>query len=203
MPGRKPQGLATRGASAWARRAHGPMRPVEPRVANLARGGAGTGARPDAAQLRARLRRLQRTVRRLRLQRALERTLSARRSLAPRHVNIGLPFGTSLSDPHRRLLGTGSRVRHLTVRERSALRDSALARFAREAVGQALASATTLPPLRRRLVMKAIYARQLAGCHRGEALHGRKALRREQPPSAAASRSGRRRGARCCNTRRR
>jgi hypothetical protein len=78
----------------------------------------------------------------------------------PRHVNVGFPFGISLTDPERRLLGCGSRVRHLTIRTRSDLRDPALARFVREAAEQALARATTPPPARRRLVIKAIYARQ-------------------------------------------
>jgi len=78
----------------------------------------------------------------------------------PRHVNIGLPFGTSLTDTGHRLLGTGARVRHLTLRTRGELRDAGLARLVREAAGHALASATTSPPTYRRLLVKAVYARQ-------------------------------------------
>jgi hypothetical protein len=78
----------------------------------------------------------------------------------PRHVNLGFPFGTSLTDPQRRLLGSGARVRHLSVRTASDLRDPELAHFVREAAGQALARATSAPPSRRELLVKAIYAQQ-------------------------------------------
>jgi hypothetical protein len=78
----------------------------------------------------------------------------------PRHVNLGFPFGTSLSDEDGRLKGDGARVRHLSIHTPSDLRDPVLARIVREAVAQALARAVTPPPLRRRTVIRAIYARQ-------------------------------------------
>jgi hypothetical protein len=78
----------------------------------------------------------------------------------PRHVNLGFPFGTGLTDPQRRLLGSGARVRHLTVRTASDLRDPVLARFVREAAGQALARVSSAPPPRRELVVKAVYVQK-------------------------------------------
>jgi hypothetical protein len=78
----------------------------------------------------------------------------------PRHVNLGFPFGTSLSDEDGRLKGEGARVRHLSVHALSDLTDPMLARFVREAVAQALARAVTPPPVRRQTVIRAIYTRQ-------------------------------------------
>lgn len=78
----------------------------------------------------------------------------------PRHVNLGFPFGTSLRDPLARLQGTGARVRHLSAHTSKDLRDPVLARFVREAASQALSRATTAPPTRRHLLVKAVYARQ-------------------------------------------
>ena len=78
----------------------------------------------------------------------------------PRHVNLGFPFGTSLTDEDGRLMGQGARVRHLSVHARSDLTDPVLTRLVREAVEQALARALTPPPRRRHLVVRAIYARK-------------------------------------------
>lgn len=78
----------------------------------------------------------------------------------PRHVNLGFPFGTSLTDEDGRLQGQGARVRHLSVHRRSDLTDPVLTRLVREAVEQALARALSPPPRRRHLVVRAIYARK-------------------------------------------
>jgi hypothetical protein len=78
----------------------------------------------------------------------------------PRHVNLGFPFGTSLSDRGGRLEGDGARVRHLSVHTRSELAEPALAGLVREAVAQAMARATTPPPVRRQTIIKAVYASQ-------------------------------------------
>lgn len=78
----------------------------------------------------------------------------------PRHVNIGFPFGTALTDPKGQLQGSGARIRHLTVRVPKDLREPSLAGLVREAAAQARAKMDGPLPQRRRLVVRAVYARQ-------------------------------------------
>jgi hypothetical protein len=65
------------------------------------------------------------------------------------HVDIGFPFGTALRDPDGRLLGSGARIRHLTVRVPKDLLEPTLAVLVREAAAQALAKPVGPPPKQR------------------------------------------------------
>ena len=55
------------------------------------------------------------------------------------HLNLGFNSGTSLSDPGNLLEGTGSKIRHVPIREPSDLSNPALADLIREAVQKAQA----------------------------------------------------------------
>ncbi|GEM_PF-5067801 len=50
-----------------------------------------------------------------------------------KHINISLPSGASLSDPDRLLHGTGSRVRHLKIKELKDIRTTAVRKLLNEA----------------------------------------------------------------------
>jgi hypothetical protein len=55
-----------------------------------------------------------------------------------KHINISLPSGASLSDPEGMLHGTGTRIRHLKIRELKEVQTPAVRRMLAEARKNAL-----------------------------------------------------------------
>jgi hypothetical protein len=56
---------------------------------------------------------------------------------AQKHVNIGFDYGVDLTDPERRLLGDGKRVRHISLRAMKDLKEPYLHDLIRQAQARA------------------------------------------------------------------
>lgn len=61
------------------------------------------------------------------------------------HVNLGFDYGVNLDDPEGRLVGSGSRVRHITLRSLSDLEDPYIRGLVEQAHRNALHPAVPLP----------------------------------------------------------
>ena len=66
-----------------------------------------------------------------------------------KNVILGFPYGADLADPERRLLGEGSRVRHVKIKELADLSDSYNLDLLRQAINRAFRPE---PPLEQKLV---------------------------------------------------
>ena len=80
----------------------------------------------------------------------------------PKHVNLGFNRGADLDDPQKILQGTGSQVRHITIREKSDLSGPYLKSLVRAAIvnARALAIAGGIPEIEPQSVVKAIYEKR-------------------------------------------
>jgi len=62
-----------------------------------------------------------------------------------KHVNLGFNNGATLPDPNGVLVGSGKRIRHITVGSSEDLRNPNLRQFIRLAIEQATSQSDTLP----------------------------------------------------------
>ncbi len=63
----------------------------------------------------------------------------------PRYVNLGFNRGAHLPDPHRLLVGTGANIRHIRVSAVGDLKQPAVRKLIRAAVGQGRTLSPALP----------------------------------------------------------
>jgi hypothetical protein len=75
------------------------------------------------------------------------------------HVNLGFNHGADLDDPRKVLLGKGSQVRHITIREKSDFVGPYLKNLVRAAIvnARALGVAGGTPEIEPQSIVKAIY----------------------------------------------
>ena len=80
----------------------------------------------------------------------------------PKHVNFGFNRGADLDDPKKILLGTGSQVRHVTIRDKSDLANPYLKGLVKAAIvnARALGIASGIPEIEPLSIVKAIYAKR-------------------------------------------
>jgi hypothetical protein len=78
------------------------------------------------------------------------------------HVNLGFNRGVDLPDPKKLLQGSGSQIRHLTIRSAADLKQPHVRRFLRTAImnAKALALANDIPTIPPQSVVKWIYAKK-------------------------------------------
>jgi hypothetical protein len=78
------------------------------------------------------------------------------------HVNLGFNRGVDLPDPKKLLQGSGSQIRHLTIRSAADLKQPHVRRFLRMAImnAKALALANEIPTIPPQSVVKWIYAKK-------------------------------------------
>jgi hypothetical protein len=77
-----------------------------------------------------------------------------------KHVNLGFNRGADLDDPQKILQGTGSQVRHVTIRVKTDLTTTYLKGLVRAAIVnvRALAIKNKIPEIEPHSIVKAIYA---------------------------------------------
>lgn len=80
----------------------------------------------------------------------------------PKHANLGFNYGASLCDPAGRLVGKGSRVRHISLRTPEDVAEPYLVDLLKDAVRQAIRPAAPLEPAQIVRVMKGPKRRPIA-----------------------------------------
>jgi Domain of unknown function (DU1801) len=78
------------------------------------------------------------------------------------HVNLGFNRGAEMDDPDGVLQGTGSTVRHITIREPRDLKKKYVGRLIKDAVldGRAMAATSKVPTIPPQSTVKAIYPKR-------------------------------------------